>query len=294
MSATDERVLKDILGRMADEAPDPVGFEEIGVLQLRHGGSPPAAPTKRPASVVILAAIATLALVGVGALVFATQPGSPFASDAGNVLLVPTHTPEDLTLSHASMWGANGSPTRDPEEASTTSLVYLLPGETTWDRDDRFLTIDVDDRLAFLERDTLICYEDDALEERIESETCRRQLQESECFGLGPLREGDLDVAACIDELIESRQRLQENAPQDPAYPADTGITFTEITVRGKPAILAEVEGHSVSIMTFEGRGVVSTVTGQLTDQEAVLRVAQGLQPATADGYATFTAAATN
>lgn len=293
MNTTDERVLRDVLGRMADEAPEPVGFDELGVLEPQHvGSSPPAARIHRPVSVITLAVIATVVLVGVGALFFATGPDSPAASGTGNVLMVPTHTPEDLTLSHASMWKADGNSTKDPEQAVTTSLVYLPPGQQTWGEGDRFLTIDVDDRFAVLQRDELICYEDVEGKVQLESETCRRQFEESECSGLAPMREGHLDPAACIREAIEGLGRLQEAPPQGLGYLGDDEVTFTELTVRGKPALLGEIEGHSFSVMTFEGGGVVSTVTGQQIDRDFVLRVAEGLQPATADGYATFTGTA--
>lgn len=296
MSTTDERVLRDILGRMADEAPEPVGFEELGVIELQERGlAPRAAWVQRPVSVMTVAVFAIFVLVGVGALVFANDSASPPVPDSGTVLLVPTHIPEDMRLSHASMWNFRGDGTNDPEDAVTTSLVYLPPGQETWGEEgDRFVTIDVDDRFAIMERDHLICYEDDELEVPIESETCRRQLEESECSGLAAMREGRLDAAACIREAIEGAQRLQENPPQGMDHLDESSVTLTELTIRGRPALLAEIEGHSVSLITFEGGGVVSTVNGQLVDREAVVELAEGLQPATPDRYATFVARATN
>lgn len=295
MRTTDKRMLKDVLGRIADEAPEPVGFEELGVIELQERGSAPrAAWVQRPVGVMTVAVLVTFVLAGVGALVFAHNSASPPAPNSDTVLLVPTHIPGDMTLYRASMWTVGGNGTNDPEEAVTTSLVYLPPGQETWGEDDRFVTIDVDDRFAILERDHLICYADDELQVPIESETCRRQLEESECSGLAAMREGRLEPVACIREAIEGWERLQENPPQGMDYLNDTGVTFTELTVRGKPALLAEIEDHSVSVMTFEGGGVVSTVTGQLVDRETVLELADGLQPATTDQYATFAATATN
>lgn len=296
MSTADKRVLRDVLGHMADEAPEPVGFEELGVIELQERRTAPlAAWIKRPVSVMTVAVLATVVLAGVGALVFANDSASPPVPSTGTVLLVPTHIPEDMTLSHASMWNFRGDGTNDPEDAVTTSLVYLPPGQETWGEEgDRFVTIDVDDRFAIMERDHLICYEDDELEVPIESEDCRRQLEESECSGLAPMREGRLDASACIREAIEGAQRLQEDPPQGMEHLDEADVTFTELAIRGKPALLAEIEGHSVSVTTFEGGGVVSTVNGQVVDREAVLELAEGLQPATPDRYATFAATATN
>lgn len=296
MSTTDKRVLRDVFGRMADEAPEPVGFEELGVIELQERGSPPrAAWAQKPVSVMTMAVFAIFVLAGVGALVFANDSASPPVPDTGTVLLVPTHIPEDMTLSHASMWNGRGDGTNDPEDAVTTSLVYLPPGQETWGSEgERYVTIDVDDRFAMLERDHLICYEDDELEVPIDSETCRRQLEQSECSGRTPIQQGRLDADACIREAIENMQRFQEDPPQGMEQLADTDVTFTEITVRDRPALLAEVEGQSVSVTTFEGGGVVSSVTGPQLDREAVLELAEGLQPATPDRYSTFVARATN
>jgi hypothetical protein len=296
MSTTDKRVLREVLGRMADEAPEPVGFEELGVIELQEGGSAPRAKwIQRPVNVMTVAVLATIVLAGVGALVFANDPASPPVPDTGTVLMVPTNTAEGMTLSHASMWNGNGDGTNDPVDAVTTSLVYLPPGQETWGGDgERFVTIDVDDRFAMLERERLICYQDDELDVPIDSETCRRQLEESKCSGLAAMREGRLDAAACIREARENLQRLQEDPPQGMEHLSDTDVTFTELAIRGKPALLAEIEGLSVEVTTFEGGGVVSTVTGLLLDREVVLEVAEGLQPVTPDRYSTFAATATN
>ncbi len=295
MSTTDERGLKDVLGRMADEAPEPVAFDELGVVELQERGSGSwAAWVQRPVSVMAVAVFATFVLAGVGALVFANDAASPPVPDTGTVLLVPTHIPGDMALSHASMWNVDGNGTNDPEDAVTTSLVYLPPGQETWGEGDRFVSIDINDRFAILERDHLICYEDDELEVPIESETCRRLHEESECSGLTAMREGRLDAAACIREAIEGAQQLQDDPPQGMEDLDEADVTFTELTVRDKPALVAEIGDHSVSVMTFEGGGVVSTVNGRLVDRETVLELAEGLEPATPDRYITFVARATN
>lgn len=293
MSTTDKRALREVLARMADEAPQPVGFEELGAIGLQEGSrsAPRAKWIQRPVSVMTVAVLATVVLAGIGALVFADDTASSPVPDTGTVLLIPTNIPEDVTLSHASMWNVRGDGTEDPEAAVTTSLVYLPPSQETWGGEgERYVTIDVDDRFAIFERDHLICYEDDELEVPIDSETCRRQIEQSECFGLAAMQEGRLNADACIGEAIDGAQRLQDDSPQGLD---DTGVKFTELTVRGRPALVAEIEDHSISVVTFEGGGVVSTVTGQLLDREVVLEFAQGLQPATPDRYATFIATAT-
>lgn len=278
---------------MADEAPEPVGFEELGVIELQKGSAPRAPSVRKPVSVMTMAVLATVVLAGVGALVSTSDSASPTVPYAGTVLMEPTHVLEDMTLAHATMSTVDGPITNDPEVAVTTSLVYLPPGQETWDEGDRFVTVGVDDRFAILERDRLICYEDDELQVVIESERCRRQLGESECSGLTPMRDGRLDSAACVAEAIESMERFQEDPPQGMEYLVDADVSFAEIAVRGRPALLVEIEDHSVSIMTFEGGGVVSTVNGQLVDREAVLELAEGLQPVTADRYASFISTAT-
>lgn len=296
MSRTDERALRDVLGRMADEAPEPVGFEELGAIGLQERESAtPAAWVQRPVSVMTVAVVAIFVLAGVGALVFSNDSASPPVPESGTVLLVPTQTPEDMTLSHASMWNVRGDGVEDPEDAVTTSLVYLPPGQESWGgEDESYVTVDVDDRFAMFEREHLICYEDDESEVPIDSETCRRQLEQSECSGLTPMQQGRLDAAACIREAIENLQRLKEDPPQGMEHLADTEVTFTELAIRGKPALLIEAEGQSVSVTIFEGGGVVSSVAGPTFDREAVLELAEGLQPATADRYATFVATASN
>ena len=293
MSTSEQRVLRGVLGRMADEAADPVEFEQLGVLELQRR-----APAQRtswlqsPVSVLSVAVFATVVIAGVGALVFADDFASPSVPDDGTVLMMPTHVPDDMTLADASMWTVDGPGTNDPEDAVTTNLVYLPPGQETWDEGERFVTIDVNDRFSIMDRDRLICYEDDELEVPIESELCRRQFEESECSGLTPMRDGRLNSEACIREAIDGVQRFQDDPPLGMEYLVENDLTFTEITIRGKPALLADIEGHSVSVMTFEGGGVVSTVTGQLVDRETTLRIAEGLQPASVERYAAFVATA--
>lgn len=295
MSTTDKRVLREVLGRMADEAPEPVGFEELGVigLQERRSASPRTEWIRRPVSVMTVAVLATIVLAGVGALVFTNESASPPVPDTGTVLLIPSDSPQGMTLFQSSMWNVNGDGTNDPEDAVTTGLVYLPLGQESWGGEgERFVTIDVDDRFAIFERDHLLCYEDDELEVAIDSDTCRRQLEDSECSGLAPMQRGRLDAHACIREAREGLRQLPSDPPQGAEYLSDNEVTLTELVVRGRPALLAEIQGHSVSVMTFEGGGVVSTVTGQQLDREVVLQVAEGLQPATRDGYTTFLATA--
>lgn len=276
MKTSEKEIVRSVLGRMADEAPDPVAFEELGAVLIRP--DQPVRDTRSTSGVVGLVAAAFL-LVAV-AVFFSATTEEP-ASTQNGVLLLSTDIPDDLTLAHATMWNVQRTPVQDPGLAAATYLEYWLPGKQMALETDRTLTIDVEDRLsdveARLERDTIRCGPS-AEGEEINPDACRQLYEDSECFGLARIREGQLNPEACINELTEGMGGAGQ---------------FTETEVRDKPALIVELsETNSMSVMVFEGGGIISTVTGRHIDQEDILRVAAGLEPATPSEYAQHIATA--
>lgn len=65
-----------------------------------------------------------------------------------------------------------------------------------------------------------------------------------------------------IREHIENLEQLSEDPPEGLASGELPEMSFTRHTVRGRPALLVEAPGYGFSILTIEGGGVTSMVTG--------------------------------
>lgn len=197
---------------------------------------------------------------------------------AGDVFMLPGFVPEGFTLSTGQMLDVDMTGTEDPSEAAGTVLQYLPEGSTSYQPGEPSLTIEVTDPLAtfgaVLEGSEMECY--DGNSERIaSSEACREHLAGSVCVGEEAIEAGQLDAEACI---AEERESVTE------AYGADADVDFEETTVRGLPAQITRVtkpEPGFISVTTYEGGPVVSTVTSYLIDEQMLLQVAGSLRAVT-------------
>jgi hypothetical protein len=271
VNTREEHVLRDVLGRIGDKAPDAVPFDELDVLDLRPA-------SRKPHSLTLWVAAAA---VFVGAVsLFSATPKAPVAAPDEGILMVPSFIPENLTLNEAVMSDADGYSTEESSEAIAASMTYLLPEESTWVEGDRALIIHSEDRLAQVEavlaRDEVECFQTiDGEEEPVDPETCRNQVESSPCSGSDAIEARSLNTEQCIQELARSDSTLS--------------ASFEEITIRGNPAVLIEqantvsgVEHYSYTVAVFEGGPVLTTVTGHQLQRDVVLRVAESLRPATA------------
>lgn len=277
MNTRERHVIREVLGRMGDEAPRPVRFDELDVVELR----PQTNPRRRPA-VVWTAAAVVVALIGLFAFL-TSGPQSPIASTDNGIFFVPTLVPDQLTVSQATMSGTDGFSTNEPNAAIASNLTYLLPGKSNYVEGDQALIISSEDWLAqteaLLTRDELECSQTvDGAEVEVDAETCRQSIEGSQCSGLSAIGTGTLDANQCKAEILTDA-RFGEGQVE-------------EITVRSHPAVIIEqtrtvsgVDDHSYSVVVFEGGPVVTTVTGHQLDRTTVLRVAEGLQPASATEF---------
>lgn len=276
MNTREKHVLRDVLGRIGDEAPDAVPFDELDVLDLR--------PASRKPHSFTLWVVAGAVLVALGAVsLFSATPKAPVATPDEGIFLVPSFIPEDLTLNEAVMSDADGYTTEESSEAIAASMTYLLPGESKWVEGDRALIIHSEDRLAQVEavlaRDEVECFETiDGEEVSVDPETCRNQVESSLCSGSDAIEARSLNTEQCIRELAGSDSTLS--------------ASVEETTIRGNPAVLIEqantvsgIEHHSYTVAVFEGGPVLTTVTGHQLQRDVVLRVAESLRPASAAGF---------
>jgi hypothetical protein len=209
---------------------------------------------------------------------------------ADSVLLLPNPPLDNLELSDASMWSALGSETRNPEEAASTALSFRRMKAD--DADESVLFVEVEDRLvvnsARLEQDTLGCLQIVDGEEVSSDDDCRMSVERSQCSGLGPIQEGELDLGACIEEETKRIRSFVENPVKGSEVLGSPVLDIDEIAVREKPALLILVGGRT-TVITFEGGGVVSTVAGSGVPTELVVDIAGRLQPTSPDEYTIYT-----
>jgi hypothetical protein len=278
----ENEILKGVLARIGNEAPDPVKFEELGGIRV-HPDPGRSSRTSKRNPVWIIAIGATLMLALLGVLTFAGRPLPPAGESGADIYFWPTQVPTELSLASAELLGIDGLPTHDPAEAVSTTITYLPSGEITWHDGARVLIVHSEDLLAqmraLLARDEVQCVQTiDGEDSSIDPAACRQQLESSQCMGLQRQAENRLDPSACISEMANAAD--------------DRDMSFQEISVRGRPALLAEgtitrsgVEDQVISIVVFEGGPVVTTIDGHQLDRDTVLSVARGLVSVTSTEF---------
>lgn len=278
MRTDEDQVVRNVLGRMAEDAPDPLDYEHLGVIRAR-----PVPQRSR-----LKGALGTLAVVSVVALAIAlgnlSAPESAAvpASDQ-SLFLVPTWIPDGLDLAEGEILDANGATTSSFDEAAGTQLEYLTAGADSWVGGDQVLIVETRDLLATtvatLEQEEIVCAD------HADTEACRIQLSESGCWGVAAIEAGELNPSACREAITEATtQSLGEKAI----------LSSSETTVRGKPAFVLVLEvpteedfvEESTLVTVFEGGGIISSVVVYGFDRDTALAVSESLNRGNAEDYA--------
>ena len=288
MRADSKEIVRDVLGRMGDEAPDPLDYSELESTHV----VPPLIRRRPPGALVALAAFATvIAIFAVAAIVDRPSSDGAISSSVGaTVFLVPDVIPDGLDLVIAEVLDAGGASTDDLDEAAGTGLSYLPPGQTGWRGGDRAVLIMATDLIArtseLLQSDTLECFELVNGEMVAKNPVnCRAEISQSACSGLASIEAEKLNVSACRDNFIEG---ITNTLGDD-----DASVVSTESTIRGKPSFVVEVTftadngltDQAVYVMTHEGAGVMSYVTVHQFDLATALRIAEGLRAVASDEF---------
>jgi hypothetical protein len=275
MSTDSDQIIRDVLGRMAADAPDPLDYEHLGAIRARP--APQGSRLK-----VAIGAVAAVSLAIVVGNVSSAETAAEPSSDQ-SLLLVPTWLPDGLYLAEGEVFNANGATTSNLDEAAGTQLEYLTVGADSWVGGDQVVVVGTNDVLATtaatLEQAEIICTN------HADTKACRTQLSESACWGLAAIETGELDPAACRQAITDAKtQTLGENAL----------LNSAETTVRDKPAFVLVLEvptdedfvEESTQVYVFEGGGIISSVVVYGFDRDTALDVAESLNEENAEHYA--------
>lgn len=278
MRTDEDQVIRDVLGRMAEDAPDPLDYEHLGVIRAR----PVPQRSRLKGALGAVAAVSLVALAIALDNLSAPESAAVPASDQ-SLFLVPTWIPDGLDLAEGEILDANGATTSSFDEAAGTQLEYLTAGADSWVGGDQVLIVETRDLLATtvatLEQEEIVCAD------HADTEACRIQLSESGCWGVAAIEAGELNPSACREAITEATtQSLGENAI----------LSSSETTVRGKPAFVLVLEvpteedfvEESTLVTVFEGGGIISSVVVYGFDRDTALAVSESLNRGNAEDYA--------
>ncbi|MGB8362446.1 MAG: hypothetical protein WCE80_13690 [Acidimicrobiia bacterium] len=259
MRTDEDQVIRATLGRMADEAPDPLEYEALGAIRARP--LPADQSTK-----LIFGAVAVVALVALTVFLGNISSTDPAATPAEpSVLLIPGWVPDGLHLVEGEIFDANGDATTNLADAEGTQLEYLVAGASTWVGGDQVVIVGTNDVLAA-------------------NAASNSDQAGSECWGEAAVESGELDPAVCTQVITDAKKQV---------HGADALLSSSAVAVRGKPAFVAllevptgeELVEESVQVYVFEGGGVISSVVVYGYDQETALKVAESLESVSPQDY---------
>ncbi len=141
-------------------------------------------------------------------------------------------------------------------DGNATSQIYLPPGETTYAEGDRVVNINVTDSV---------------------------KMAQAEGIDTTDLLNADASTMfANLAELLKT------------VY-TDSELTFEEITIRGRPALvlqrvtsIGETTDTAIGVVVVEGDGIMTEVSTHQVSRDVVIAIAEGLQSATPEAFADY------